>query len=130
MFRNIGKKMKRLAKVLCFIGITLSCLATLILWISVIINPLLVTFIPDEFYIAINNVVLIRLIVGVVGFFVALIIAGIGALLSWITCFPLYGFGELVDKQVGLAEKVDAIEKKLDACEKKEEAPAPEADAE
>jgi hypothetical protein len=74
MFDNIGKKIKGLAKVICFLGIILA----ICIGVYEIGNG--------------NN-----------GFSGLIIIIG-GALISWVSCFVLYGFGELVDKVCDIAE--------------------------
>ena len=38
-----------------------------------------------------------------------LLIAAIGALLSWVGSFTLYGFGELIDRVISIDEKMTAM---------------------
>lgn len=77
MFKNIGKKIKILAKVVCWIGI-----------IASVIMGLIIMF--DAY--------------SLVG---GLFAAAVGALSSWIGSFLLYGFGELVDNTSEIAKKLD-----------------------
>ncbi len=73
MFDDIAYKIKMTAKVVCIVGIVLSCLTGFIMLGLSIVN--------DEF-----------------GLFAAgLILAGVGSLASWVGSFTLYGFGQLID---------------------------------
>ena len=73
MFDHIGGKIKTVAKAVCWIGISLSILLGLILLIALsTINPAL-------------------------GFAVAIPVMILGAFLSWIGSFTLYGYGELIE---------------------------------
>ncbi len=74
MFRDIGKKIKTLAIVVCAIGMSAS-----ILWGG---------------YIVISGLKLSSTSLVLTG----MIRAIIGCILSWIAVFLLYGFGELIDK--------------------------------
>ena len=76
MFNNIGGKIKTLAKVICWIGI-----------ISCIITGIVLMAINDDF-------VLIGILTAVVG-----------SLLSWISSFVLYGFGQLVENSDVIANR-------------------------
>lgn len=71
MFDNIGKKIKTLAVVICGIGIVLSVIGGIAVWVAI----------DDE--------------IGALAF---LGVAAGGSLLSWIGSFFTYGFGELIDK--------------------------------
>ena len=74
MFENIGKKCKSLAELLCWIGIFVSVIgAIVIIFIGVDENV-------DELT-----------VFGIVFLIV-------GPLLSWVSSFFMYGFGELIDK--------------------------------
>lgn len=72
MFDNIGKKIKGLATIICWIGIVASIFGGFGVWVAFSNGP------------------------GGLLFF--LVIAGVGSLFSWIGSFVLYGFGELIDK--------------------------------
>ena len=78
MFTNIGKKIKVLAQVFCWGGIT----------VSVIISIFLITQYP------IGPMVPLYIIVG-------------GSLVSWISSFTLYGFGELIDQTQEINSKLN-----------------------
>ncbi len=74
MFNNVGKKIKLLAKAICWIGIIVSIIAAIVMFI-----------VSDGGW--------------YVGFvFAGVIILVVGPLLSWIGSFFMYGFGELIDK--------------------------------
>ena len=95
MFKNIGKKIKKLAAVMCIIGI--------VLWVIVGIGLML------------SNMTTASLIgaSASAGTVIASIIAGvlvmvIGSLLSWISSWLIYGFGELVDNSCKIANKTEA----------------------
>ena len=73
MFDHIGGKIKAVAKAVCWIGISLSILLGLILLIA------LSTESPA------------------IGIAVAIPVTVLGAFLSWIGSFTLYGYGELIE---------------------------------
>ena len=79
MYENIGGKIKTLAKVICWIGIVLSIVFGLILLIA------LSTDSPA-----------IRIAV-------AIPVTVLGAFLSWIGSFTLYGYGELIELTAKIA---------------------------
>ena len=82
MFKNIGKKIKVFAKILCWIEISLFAIIGLSEGIVVTSN-----FVEQE-----------KIFTGVLlGFLLFIIFLGIGVLLSWINTIIIYGFGELVD---------------------------------
>lgn len=76
MFDNIGSKIKKLAELLCWIGMLLSIIGGVILMYAVD------SLVP-----------------------VGTAIVFIGSLLSWISSFVLYGFGELVENSAIAAGK-------------------------
>jgi len=79
MFKNIGGKIKTFAKVVAWIGIIASVIVGLVFGME------------DEDMIIYG-----------------LLIAGLGAFLSWVSSFIVYGFGQIVentDKLVALKEK-------------------------
>ncbi len=67
MYDNIGGKIKKLATILCFIGIIISILIGIILTV------------------VLDNVLFL------------LLIGGLGSLFAWIASFCLYGFGQLIE---------------------------------
>ncbi len=81
MFNNIGKKIKGLAKLVCWIGIIIFAIVGLGVIISGISGDNAVS----------------AIISGI------LIIVG-GFLVSWIGSFVMYGYGELIDKTSDIAE--------------------------
>ena len=83
MFSNIGKKIKELAQVFCWIGI-----------IASLISGIVVISIDDDHALA------------------GIMIIVIGALLSWISSFTLYGFGELIDQTQEINKKLSGEPKK------------------
>ena len=76
MFENIGGKTKSLAKIVCWLGIIGSVIGGFV-------------------YVYINND-------GVLFLF----IAGGGSLISWLSSFFVYGFGELIDSVQSLDKKI------------------------
>ena len=74
MFKNIGKKIKTLAKIVCCLGIIL--------------------FVFLGFLVSMNYFQQKMVLFGIFSF---LIYAILGSLFSWIGSFCLYAFGELVD---------------------------------
>ena len=93
MFDNIGRKIKSLASILCWIGI----IAWIICGICIVL---------------INK----RLIA--VGFLVMLL----GPITSWLASFLLYGFGELIDKTDEIAKNTAAYLPRPKASAQSEEA--------
>ncbi len=81
MFDNIGKKIKILASVGCWLGIIISILYAVFLLFSGF------ALIVDDNFSS-----------GIVSIFTALLVGVIGSIASWISVWPLYAFGELVDK--------------------------------
>ena len=75
MFDNIGGKIKSLAKVTCWIGIIISLIAAIVMMIS------------SKYAVLFGLLVLI-----------------VGPLISWISSFALYGFGELIETNCEIAK--------------------------
>ena len=94
MFKNIGGKIKGLAKVICYVGIA----------ISVIAGIVMIGFGSFSY----NGDTMIG-----VGFAVMLV----GSLVSWIGSLFAYGFGELIENTTVIAElaaKADAEKNKAE----------------
>ena len=94
MFKNIGGKIKGLAKVICIVGIA----------ISVIAGIVMIGFGSSSY----NGDTMIG-----VGFAVMLV----GSLVSWIGSLFAYGFGELIENTTVIAElaaKADAEKNKAE----------------
>ncbi|WP_294362340.1 SHOCT domain-containing protein [uncultured Clostridium sp.] len=77
MFENIGGKIKTLAKVLCWVGIILSVLIAMILFIEAKEG----SYKTEDLYMKLGCIYLI-----------------FGPLVSWVSSFFIYGFGELIDR--------------------------------
>lgn len=80
MFDNIGSKIKMFAKVICCVGIIMSCLVGLIIMTNG---------------------------ADVAG--VGLVIMIVGSLTSWVGSFFAYGFGELIDKTTEVADNTKKL---------------------
>lgn len=89
MFDNIGKKIKSLASILCWVGI----IAYIIL--AIIMFAIAADAYDEELYITL----------GVIFLFV-------GPLMSWISSFFMYGFGELIDKACDIERNTRGGERK------------------
>ncbi len=81
MFKNMGKKIKTIAKVICYIGIVICALSA----VGVLIAGIIFTF---------TTGFPIILLVSIVGAVLTCIIGAIGC---WLSTFMLYSYGELVD---------------------------------
>ena len=91
MFKNIGGKIKGLAKFFCWLGIVVS----VIIGVTMIVGAIMGGPKPSYGRFTTTNS--------------AMIVAGVlvivfGSLLSWVGSFALYGFGELVDNSRKLVE--------------------------
>lgn len=86
MFNNIGSKIKSLATVICWIGI----IGSVIGGVALMCND-------DE-----------ELIV------IGIITALFGSLFSWIGCFFLYGFGQLVENSDIMVSKLGGVQRSMD----------------
>ncbi len=82
MFDEIGKKIKKLAEILCWIGIVVSIIMTFVLW------GIGADSYEPESYI-----------------WSGLIIGILGSLTSWVGSFFMFGFGDLIDSTAQLKEK-------------------------
>lgn len=84
MFSNIGRKIKALAKVVCWIGIIGSIIGGISFFVAAG-----EAYSDGGTYVAAGFVVII-----------------VGALLSWLGSFFTYGFGELIDRVQSIDEKI------------------------
>jgi len=75
MYRNIGRKIKILAQVFCWIGVAAAVIGGIVL---------------AYYFLRMNN-----LIPGIV---LGILTMVVGSLLSWIGSWLLYGYGEMIDK--------------------------------
>jgi len=101
MFNNIGEKIKKLAVVVCWIGI----IGSLILGILVVAAPNSINY-NYNYKVNVNgntvassSNIAAQVITGVIVFV-------IGSLASWISSFFLYGFGELVSNSKKIADSL------------------------
>ena len=93
MFNNIGRKIKTLAKVLCWIG----CIFAIIIGISMMVSG------GNSSYISMNGTpVSVGSSASVI---MGIIVIILGVLASWIGSFAMYGFGQLVENSDKLVEK-------------------------
>lgn len=91
VFKNIGGKIKWLAKFFAWFGIIVSIVSGIVFGVLPIVSHIAMistpSFIPS---------------IGISGIFKIilqfLLIASIGSLFSWISSWLLYGFGELIEK--------------------------------
>jgi len=86
MFTNIGKKIKGLAKFICWVGIIFSVIGGILQIVNGVKEATANGVSPVG-----------QIVLGVI------IIVG-GFLISWIGSFFMYGFGELIDKTADIAE--------------------------
>ena len=82
MFDNIGGKIKTLAKVLCWVGIIFSVLIAIILFIEAKEG----SYRTEDLYMKLGCIYLI-----------------FGPLISWVSSFFMYGFGELIERTTEVA---------------------------
>ncbi|MBQ2760207.1 MAG: hypothetical protein IJE93_10605 [Clostridia bacterium] len=97
MYNNIGKKIKGLAKIVVYAGISVC-----------VIGGIATIFILSDNYYTKDFA------------FIGLIIALVGSLLCWLSGFFIYGFGELVDQTQEINIKLTLSENKSDTKEKLE----------
>lgn len=96
MFENIGNKIKVLAKVICILGMVASFISGISVLISV---ARLASYGADEYV--------------PLGLLFFIIIVAVGSLISWIGCFKLYAFGELVQSNKNIEHYCKQINQKL-----------------
>lgn len=90
MFDNIGRKIKTLAQVICVLGIIVSVIGGIILWITG----------------------------GGLGFVISLVAIPISAVISWVGSLGLYGFGQLIENTDILVSQGENKHSKFDKSEK------------
>jgi len=98
MFSNIGEKIKKLAVIICWIGI----ICSLVLGVVVVVAPNSIRYNLNDngSTIASSGNIAAQVISGVIVFV-------IGSLSSWIGSFFLYGFGELVSNSKKIADSLN-----------------------
>lgn len=99
MYKNIGGKIKGVARACCILGIIFSCLMGLILIAAGLISVNQVSRYD-------SSAAATTMIVTVIG---GVLIAGLGSLLSWLGTFMLYGFGQQVQMQEKSADLLEQI---------------------
>ena len=103
MFDDVGKKIKIVASVICWIGIIISCMLGILL-------------IYTDGQLHINNYTFYtytRTELIIEGF----VLMAVGSIISWIVSIMIYGFGELVDNSKLLRVQLDKTKEKLDKAE-------------
>lgn len=91
MFDNIGKKIKSLASILCWVGIIASVITAIIMFIMVEEGP----YSTEGLFMGLGFAFLI-----------------IGPLSAWASSFFMYGFGELIDKTCDIERNTRGGERK------------------
>ena len=86
MFNNIGEKIKTLAIIITILGIVASVISGIAFIVSSIVDSYDVS----------------RLAAGII---LGVLTMVVGSLLSWISSFLLYGFGELIENSTIIKEK-------------------------
>ena len=98
MFSNIGKKIKTLAKVLCWIGIILSVISG----IGIIAASGQIGSSYSSYSYGYNSSV--PALSSGSAVLIGILVILLGSLFSWIGSFMLYGFGQMVDNSDTLVE--------------------------
>lgn len=93
MFNNIGSKIKKLATIMSVLGIVSSITAAIVIWTS---------------------------IYGGTGALIGIAVAVFGSLLSWVSGFFIYGFGQLIENTDIIAQNSE--KKPAEKKEKKQKA--------
>lgn len=90
MFNHVGRKIKKLVKILCLIEIALF-----------VIGGIVIMFVTTN-------------VVGPLGILIGILVAGLGSFFSWIGSFFIYGFGELVENSTVIAKRMQARENRAE----------------
>lgn len=96
MFKNIGKKIKIFAKVICWIGIILSLLAGIIFIVAGVSGETIQAKVNGTTQYIDSSVLIV----------VGIIFVILGPIFSWIGSFMVYGFGEIVDNTQAIKNKI------------------------
>ena len=96
MFKNIGKKIKVLAKVLCWIGI----ICSILIGLAIILLSFTETVDVPGTEVSVS---------GVGGLIAGIVFIVLGVLISWIGSFTTYGFGELIDNVKKINDRQDLM---------------------
>lgn len=92
MFKNIGKKLKVLAKVMCWVGIIISFV------IAIRVSNFIYNLYDYSEYVNYWNKYSYV--------YIGIVIFILGSLFSWIWSFFTYGFGELIDKTTEISYNI------------------------
>ena len=98
MFDNIGAKIMKLAKILCWIGIVLSVISGIVLMAGGA-NTI-------SYYDTYGNRTSTRTSTGGVGVLGGILVIVLGCLGSWIGSFFTYGFGQQIDNSEKIKESL------------------------
>jgi len=96
MYDNIGEKIKWLAKFIAIAGIIVSVISGLIIFIGAITGAKISSFFGSS---SSNNGTVV-----LTGFLTGILYMVVGSLISWISSWFLYGFGELIENTAIIAE--------------------------
>ena len=96
MFKNIGKKIKVFAKVICWIGIILSVISGIILIVAGVNNNDIRTIINGTVQYMDSTMLIV----------LGVVVLILGPIVSWIGSFMTYGFGEIVDNTQAIKNKI------------------------
>ncbi len=98
MFSNIGRKIKGLAKFLCWFGIILS----VVFGFLIIFNTVNLSF-NDNYGSYYRNA---ASAVNAASVIAGLLVMGIGSVCSWLSSLVLYGFGQLVENSDDIKQRL------------------------
>ena len=90
MFTNVGRKIKGLAKFVCYVGIVLS-----------VASGAMMIYASTQMYYG----------EGMLAGGIATII--VGPILAWLSSLTLYGYGHLIDRTQNIDTRLERIEKRL-----------------
>lgn len=90
LFRNIGKKIKLLTKVIFWVGVAISVIAAIVLFVL----ALLPQYLPLSQEFATTG---IKCLIG-------------GPIAMWLSCVTLYAFGELVDNTSEIKDRLSKMQ--------------------
>lgn len=90
LFRNIGKKIKLLTKVIFWIGVAISVIAAIVYFVL----ALLPQYLPFSQEFATDG---IKCLIG-------------GPIAMWLSCVTLYAFGELVDNTSEIKDRLSKMQ--------------------
>ncbi len=100
MFKNMGKKIKTVGIILCWLGIVFNALIGVVL----VIVAILMSASADAAYYVYSPAM-----VAIMG----IIVAALGALSSWIGSFFICGFGELIENSAKINNSLNEIKGKI-----------------